>query len=506
VLEHAHLVFLRADHTPGTLTGNCGNNPGIACRLVWDVSHNGQAAQLTSNFLAGPVHLLLRVIYVVVLALIIRAILHRVINRLSERATASILPQFRNGAPTTRLARSRLIPRRFRGQPSPGTAARAPVVVDSPPSPEAKAAAEADDSEQGPLETAAAAAGVARALVTERREQRVRALGSILRSAASVTIFAIAGVVLLGDIGINLAPLLASAGVVGIAIGFGAQNLVRDYLSGVFMLIEDQYGVGDVISVGSVTGTVETVTLRITRLRDVNGIVWHIRNGTIDQVGNESQGWARAVIDFPVPYTANLSTTRTILQEVADTMWAEPTWHAVMLEEPEVWGAQEVSSTGITMRMVAKTAPLRQWEVAREMRARVKAALDAAGITPAAELPGRRGLLRWHRYEPAQHIGAAQLLPRGRRRGNVHPAGTPLLPGGRRGSGAAAGVPGARSGTGRGAPAAVPHPVLGRTADIQRVARTPAAADAARALPHRRGRTGRLAPPYAHRPRRTEPG
>jgi small conductance mechanosensitive channel len=420
-------VSLRAGRAPGTLTGNCGNNPGIACRLVWDVSHNGQAAQLTSSFLAGPVHLLLRVIYVVVLALIIRAILHRVINRLSERATASILPQFRSGVPTTRLVRSRLA-RRFRRQ--------------AEAAPEAAAAAAADDSQQDQLETAAAAAGMARALITERREQRVRALGSILRSAASVTIFAIAGVVLLGDMGINLAPLLASAGVVGIAIGFGAQNLVRDYLSGIFMLLEDQYGVGDVISVGSVTGTVETVTLRITRLRDINGIVWHIRNGTIDQVGNESQGWARAVIDFPVPYTADLSTIRTILQEVTGTMWTDPAWRAVMLEEPEVWGAQEVSSTEITMRMVAKTAPLRQWEVAREMRARVKAALDTAGITPTAELSGGRGLLRWHRYEPAQHVGTAQLLRRGRRRGDVHPVGAPLLPGGRRGSGVAAGVPG----------------------------------------------------------------
>jgi small-conductance mechanosensitive channel len=393
VLGHGHLVFLRTGHTPGTLTGNCGNNPGIACRLVWDVSHNGQAAQLTSNFLAGPVHLLLRIIYVVVLAFVVRAILHRVINHLSERATESILPQFRSGVPTTRLVRSKLVPRRFRRQPSSGAAAQGPAAGDLPSpeaaagdslSPEAAAAAEVADNEQGQLETAAAAAGVARALVTERREQRVRALGSILRSAASVTIFAIAGVVLLGDIGINLAPLLASAGVVGIAIGFGAQNLVRDYLSGIFMLVEDQYGVGDVISVGSVTGTVETVTLRITRLRDVNGIVWHIRNGTVDQVGNESQGWARAVIDFPVPYTADLSTIRTILREAADTMWAQPAWRTVMLEEPEVWGAQEVSSTEITMRMVAKTAPLRQWEVAREMRARVKAALDAAGITPAS--------------------------------------------------------------------------------------------------------------------------
>ena len=231
-------------------------------------------------------------------------------------------------------------------------------------------------------------------MVAERRHQRVRALGSILRSATSVVIFSIAGVVVLGDLGINLAPLLASAGVVGIAIGFGAQNLVRDYLSGIFMLIEDQYGVGDVITVGDATGTVESVTLRITRMRDVNGIVWHIRNGAIEQVGNESQGWARAVIDFPVPYAADLPSIRALLSGATSAMWDEPVWRAVMLEEPEVWGAQEVSSTQVLMRVVAKTAPLRQWEVEREMRVRIKAALDGAEIGPAGgsalpAVPGR---------------------------------------------------------------------------------------------------------------------
>jgi len=174
--------------------------------------------------------------------------------------------------------------------------------------------------------------------------------------------------------------------VVGVAIGFGAQNLVRDYLSGIFMLLEDQYGVGDVITVGDATGTVETVTLRITRMRDVNGIVWHVRNGAIERVGNESQGWARAVIDFPVPYAADLSTIRTILSDTALGMWNEPAWRTVMLEEPEVWGAQEVSSTEVVMRVVVKTAPLRQWEVEREMRARLKAAIDAAGIRSAGKL------------------------------------------------------------------------------------------------------------------------
>ncbi len=174
---------------------------------------------------------------------------------------------------------------------------------------------------------------------------------------------------------------------VGVAIGFGAQNLVRDYLSGVFMLVEDQYGVGDVITVGDATGTVENVTLRITRIRDVNGIVWHIRNGAIETVGNESQGWARAVLDFPVPFEADLVRIRSLLQQAGDQMWREPTWRAVMLEAPEVWGAQKITREEVVMRMVVKTAPLRQWEVEREMRTRVKKALHDAGIMPSPAEP-----------------------------------------------------------------------------------------------------------------------
>ncbi|HWG01399.1 MAG TPA: mechanosensitive ion channel family protein [Trebonia sp.] len=444
--RHVHISIFGATHASSTLTGSCGAQPGLACRLVWDVSHNGQAAQLTNNFLAGPVHLLLRVLFVVLLALVIRAVLHRVINRLTERASQTLLPQLKNGVVSSRIARGRRR-RRARGGSPDGHVRSSP---EPPASPEAEdsaaaraAAAVAEDAggarngsqdaadlvaadlvaadsvaatsgvtragEPGVAEqsgaadtavsvadtaasvadtaasvagTASAAASVEHALVDERRRQRVRALGSILRSASSITIFAIAGVVILGDLGINLAPLLASAGVVGIAIGFGAQNLVRDYLSGVFMLLEDQYGVGDVISVGNATGTVETVTLRITRMRDVNGIAWHIRNGAIETVGNESQGWARAVVDYPVPYAADLSTIKEILANAAESMWAEPLWRAVMLDTPEVWGAQEVKGSQVTMRVVVKTAPLQQWGVEREMRARIKAALDTAGITP----------------------------------------------------------------------------------------------------------------------------
>jgi hypothetical protein len=395
VLGQPPLSLLGADHASDTLLGSCGNDPGIACRLVWDVSHDGRAATLTSDFLAGPVHLLLRVLFVVLLALFIQWLVHRLINRLTERAAQSLLPQLRNGMAGALRGPARATARRFApARPArrrrsasddsvadDAAAVKAAVAAGAPT--DLAGAGAVDGASQPAINQAAAQAEAA--LVDERRKQRVRALGAILRSASSVTIFSIAGFVVLGDLGINLAPLLASAGVVGVAIGFGAQNLVRDYLSGIFMLVEDQYGVGDVITVGDATGTVENVTLRITRLRDVNGIVWHIRNGAIETLGNESQGWARAVIDFPVPFEADLVEIRNVLQETGDMMWHEPTWRAVMLEAPEVWGAQEISKDEIVMRIVAKTAPLRQWEVEREMRARVKAALHAAGIFPAAK-------------------------------------------------------------------------------------------------------------------------
>jgi moderate conductance mechanosensitive channel len=366
VIIGVQMAALGAGGEQSTLLGSCGSNPGLTCQLVWDLSHNRHASLLTSEFLSGPVHLLLRVIFVVVLALVIQVVVNRVINRLTERAAHSFLPNLRDGAAAARRAPARLVQRR-RGE----SAAEADAG-------NATALSEAGD---GAINSAAAQAE--RALVDERRKQRVRALGAILRSVASVTIFSIASVVILGDLGINLAPLLASAGVVGIAIGFGAQSMVRDYLAGIFMLVEDQYGVGDVITIGDATGTVENVTLRLTKLRDVSGIVWHIRNGAIEQVGNESQGWARAVIDFPVPYEADLAEIRSLLTDAAEVLWDDPVWRVVLLEPPEVWGAQEISSDEVTMRIVAKTAPLRQWEVERELRARVKAALDAAAIHPA---------------------------------------------------------------------------------------------------------------------------
>ena len=164
---------------------------------------------------------------------------------------------------------------------------------------------------------------------------------------------------ILGDMGFNLAPVLASAGVLGVAVGFGAQNLVQDFLAGIFMLLEDQYGVGDIIDIGGTSGTVEAVSLRITRLRDVNGVAWHIRNGTISKAGNKSQGWARAVVDFPVPYRHDIPQVRQVMARTATAMWQEPSWRGVILEQPEVWGVQTLYTDAVLLRVVARTAPLR---------------------------------------------------------------------------------------------------------------------------------------------------
>ena len=299
-----------------SLAGACGPNPGIACRLVWDITHSAKAADLTSVFIARPVDLILRVGWVLLLALLLRAAVLRLITRFCSRAGQS-------------------------------------------------AEKEADG---------------ARVLVHERRRQRADALASVLRSTASLTVLGIAFVMILGDVGIDITPVLASAGVLGLALGFGAQSLVQDFLAGTFMLMEDQYGVGDVITVGNITGTVEAVSLRITRVRDVNGVVWHIRNGTIRQAGNESHGWARAVVDFPVPYSSDVARVREVIQEAATAMWEEPVWREVILERPEIWGVQDLSLDSIVLRVTARTSPMRQWAAAREMRERLMSALMDAGL------------------------------------------------------------------------------------------------------------------------------
>ncbi|MGH3328636.1 MAG: mechanosensitive ion channel family protein [Streptomycetales bacterium] len=231
-------------------------------------------------------------------------------------------------------------------------------------------------------------------LARERRRQRAKTVGSVLKSVATITIVAIAAFMVLGELGVQLGPLIASAGVVGVALGFGSQSLVKDFLSGMFMLLEDQYGVGDHIDVGEATGIVEEVGLRITRLRDLDGALWYVRNGEILRVGNYSQGWARAVIDVPIGLDADITQVRRLLKDIADGLWREEDWKSLILEEPEVWGVEAINRDSVIVRMVVKTAPLKQWDVARELRERVKARFEAEGI----EIPYPQATI-WMRTE-----------------------------------------------------------------------------------------------------------
>jgi small-conductance mechanosensitive channel len=213
-----------------------------------------------------------------------------------------------------------------------------------------------------------------------RRAQRAKSLGTLLKSITTTVVFGIAFVMVLSEVGMDVAPILASAGVLGLAIGFGAQNLVKDFLSGVMMMVEDQYGVGDAVDLGEAVGTVENVGLRVTRVRDVDGTVWYVRNGEILRVGNQSQNWARTVLDIGVSYAEDLSRVREVLTDVAHGLWDDEDYKDIIIEEPEVWGVQNLAPEAVIVRVTLKTAPMQQWLVAREMRERIKARFDQEGI------------------------------------------------------------------------------------------------------------------------------
>ena len=232
-------------------------------------------------------------------------------------------------------------------------------------------------------------------VAVERRKQRAGAMGSLLKAVVTAGVAIVIGLMVISEIGYDVAPLIASAGIIGVALGFGAQTLVKDFISGIFMILEDQYGVGDVVDLGEATGTVEGVGLRVTRLRDVNGTVWYVRNGEVLRVGNMSQNWARSVLDIQVGYSENLDRVREVLRVIAHDMWEEEAFKGDIIEEPEVWGVERLDPEAVIVRVVLKTKPLAQWEVAREMRERIKERFDALGI----EIPLPQRVV-WHRDEP----------------------------------------------------------------------------------------------------------
>ncbi|HST40716.1 MAG TPA: mechanosensitive ion channel family protein [Conexibacter sp.] len=334
-------MLVLADVSPERLRSVCGDDPGRICRTVLDATDNRTLAEF-GDWLVGPP---LRILLILLVAVIF--------NRIARRAVKRMLRGMASGAMRERLGAVRK---------------RTPAAF---------------------LETQE---------TNLRAEQRANALSGVLRSIVSFVIFAIAGFMVLDELGVNLAPLLAGAGVVGLAIGFGSQALVKDFLSGMFILVEDQFGVGDVVDLDGTSGVVEAISLRTTQLRSVEGTVWHVPNGEIRRVGNMSKHWSRAVLDVEVAYGTDIEQARAVIKRVADEVWRAS---GDVLEEPDVQGVERLGASGVTIRTLVKTTPSQQWEVSRLLRERMKAAFDEHGI----EIPFPQQTV-WHRSEEPAGAGS----------------------------------------------------------------------------------------------------
>ncbi|HEY8473340.1 MAG TPA: mechanosensitive ion channel family protein [Natronosporangium sp.] len=311
------------------------------CRWTWELTEQRWLAEASALIIVP-----LRILLILALALLARWLLRRAIDRLVRRTSADDLPTI-----------LRPLPEKVRS-------------------------------------TVREAAGVRPA----RRRQRADAIGSVLRGAVTIAVFSVAALLILGEFNINLAPLLAGAGIAGVALGFGAQTLVRDLLAGLFILMEDQYGVGDSVDLGEARGVVETVGLRITTLRDMHGVYWYVPNGEIRRVGNSSQGTAVVVVDTPIgfaPVTEAVQALQVATQRIAE----DPAFRHDLVEQPEVLGVETVTVEGAVVRTVAKTSPNAQGRIARELRRRQTEALEEAGL--AAQILAAR----LYQREPGGQLG-----------------------------------------------------------------------------------------------------
>ncbi|MXY75902.1 MAG: mechanosensitive ion channel family protein [Acidimicrobiia bacterium] len=328
----------------------CGVDPGSVCGLVYDLTGSSGTARL-ADLAARP----LKVLLILLLAWVVSRIVRRWLDRLVE------------GWLTRRSELAEAIS---------GTI-------------------EQDDDGPGLGE---AALERARRMVDqqERSGQRTRTLGSVLRSVSSAVIYGMALMMALAEFDVNLGPLIAGAGIAGVAVGFGAQSLVKDFLSGVFMLLEDQYGVGDVVDVGDTVGVVEEVKLRTTQVRDINGTLWYIPNGEISRVANLTQDWGQAVVDVEVAYDTDIAAAMALIKEVADGLWREQLESFTIIQEPTMAGVQAFGDNSIALRLMVRTEPGEQFGTARELRKRLKYALDEAGI----EIPFPQRTI-WVRSQPA---------------------------------------------------------------------------------------------------------
>ena len=317
------------------------------CRRVHEWTGNTWLAESSNWLISKP----LRILAIIVIAMLLKRAVHRAIERLSQRAAHGSVPGVLN-----------------RGRTPDGSEA---------------------------------------ALALERRKQRAATM--VVRPAQHRhgRDLQHRPLMALSELTFNIGPLIASAGIFGIALGFGAQTLVKDFLSGIFMILEDQYGVGDDIDTGNASGIVEAVGLRVTRLRDIEGTVWYVRNGEITRVGNKSQGWARAVIDVDIAYGEDISRVREQLTQAGRSLMDMPEYRDLILEDPAVWGVQALGANAVVMRVVVKTKPGMQFKVARALRELIKKTMDENNI----EMPFPQRTV-WVRTEgpgsdPAQHAFSA---------------------------------------------------------------------------------------------------
>lgn len=321
-------MILLAVTDPVVLTEACGKDPGWICERVYDATGSKNWAKAAEWVVARPVTVIIAVVVAAIVARIGRWMVSRSMNRLLAS----------QGKGRGHRHESEL--RRRTSQ----------MILSS------------GDSSQ-------------------RAQARFETLTAVFRSIVTAIVWLVALLVILDTFGLSLGPLLATAGIAGIALGFGTQTMVRDFISGFFIVAEDQFGVGDTIDLGGgAKGVVERVTLRSTHLRDPEGTVWHVANGQITRVANKSQEWARALIDVVLPYEADIDAVSGVMQEVADSMQADPAWAPRILERAEIWGIQEFDADGVHVRMVIKTEPAAQFGVLRELRGRLKSVFDSRGI------------------------------------------------------------------------------------------------------------------------------
>lgn len=307
------------------LADACGDDPGAVCEWVFDTTDNETLAKISDWLVQRPLRIALILLVALIVNLVVRRALNRLVNRIAnERA--------RDGEPTGMAGR-------FDRQLLDAIRER-----------------------------------------NERARQRALTLGAVLRSIASVAIYGLAALLCLGELGVNLGPLIAGAGIVGLAIGFGAQSLVRDFLAGMFIVLEDQYGVGDDISIDGATGTVEKITLRTTSLRDVDGTLWVVPNGEIKRVANRSQRWSRAVLDLRLGADTDIERAIEVARAAARDFFERDVTSGAALEPPDVLGIESFVDDAAVLRVTVKTQPGRQLDVARALRLHLRRAFADAGV------------------------------------------------------------------------------------------------------------------------------